>query len=107
VGLSFVFFMSLPGLAVALVMLAALDRLGWWLHGRSMLPWYRDGRRPASAVGFDELQAVLHSGARHAIERRKVELILRDDERDGAPPRVRVDLDAGRVVIIRAAGANK
>jgi hypothetical protein len=33
------FFMTIPGLAVCLVALAALDRLGWWLHGRSGLPW--------------------------------------------------------------------
>jgi hypothetical protein len=52
------FFMTIPGLAVGLVALAALDRLGLWLHGRSGLPWYRDGRRPAPAPGLDELQAV-------------------------------------------------
>jgi hypothetical protein len=28
-----------------------------------------------------------------------VELLLRDDENDGVPPRVRVDLNANRVVI--------
>jgi hypothetical protein len=41
----------------------------------------------------------VHSGSRHSIERRELELVLRDDEQDGAPPRVRVDLAAGRVVI--------
>jgi hypothetical protein len=95
------FFMTIPGLAVGLVVLAALDRLGLWAHGRSGLPWHRDGRRPASAVGLDELQAAFHSGSRHAIEQRRLELVLRDDEQDGAPPRVRVDLDRGVVVITR------
>jgi hypothetical protein len=52
------FFMTIPGLAVTLVALAALDRLGLWLRGRSGLPWYRDGHRPAPAPGLDELQAV-------------------------------------------------
>jgi hypothetical protein len=33
-----VFFMTIPGLAVILVALAALDRLGLWLRGRSGLP---------------------------------------------------------------------
>lgn len=100
-ALTVIFFFSLPGLAVGLIVFAAVDRLGWRLRGRSALPWYRDRGRPASAVGFDELQAAFHSGTRHAIERRKVELVLRDDEQDGAPPRVRVDLDGGRVVITR------
>jgi hypothetical protein len=79
------FFMTIPGLAAGLVALAALDRLGWWLHGRSGLAWYRDGRRPAPAPGLDELQAVLYSSTRHTIDRRRAELVLRDDEHDAAP----------------------
>jgi len=55
-----VFFMTISGLAVGLVALAAVDRLGVWLHGRSGLPRYRDGRRPISAAGFDELQAAFY-----------------------------------------------
>lgn len=93
------FFLSLPGLAVALVVLAAVDRLGVWARGRSGLPWFRDGRRPASAPALDELQAMFHATKRHSIEQHKLELVLRDDEHDGAPPRVRVDLAACRAVI--------
>jgi hypothetical protein len=81
-----VFFLTIPGLAVILVALAAVDRLGWWLHGRSGLPWYRDGHRPAPAAGLDQFQAVFHSSQRHVIERRRAELMLRDDGHDGAPP---------------------
>jgi hypothetical protein len=36
------------------------------------------------------------------IERRRIELVLRNGEHDGAPPRVRVDLDEGVAVITRA-----
>jgi len=97
-----VFFMTIPGLAVGLVALAALDRLGVWLHGRSGLPWYRDGHRPAAAAGFDELQAAFCSSKQHAIERRRDEFMLRDGEHDGAPRHVRVDLDEGRVMITQA-----
>src|SRR5215472_12334837 len=79
--------MTIPGLAVSLVALAALDRLGWWLRGRSGLPWYRDGHRPAPAPGLDELQAVFYSSKRHTIDQCGVELVLRDDEHYGAPPR--------------------
>ena len=96
------FFMTIPGLAVCLVALAALDRLGLWLHGRSGLPWYRDGHRPAPAPGFDELQAVFYSSKRHTIDQRGAELMLRDDGYDGVPAHVGVDLDGRRVVITRA-----
>ena len=84
-----------------LVLLAAVDRLGLRIFGRSGLPWFRGGHRLASAAGFDDLQAAFHSGNRHTIERRKLELVLRDDEHGGAPLRVGIDLDAGRAVISR------
>jgi hypothetical protein len=90
-----VFFMTIPGLAVGLVALAAVDRLGVWLRGRSGLPWYRDGHRSIPAAGFDELEAAFYPSKRHAIERRRAELMLRDDEHDGAPPHIRVDLEGG------------
>jgi hypothetical protein len=102
---AFVFFMTLPGLVVGLTALAVVDRLGRWASGRSKLPWFRDGHRPAPAPALDELQAMFHSGTRHSIERREIELVLRDDEQDGAPPRIRIDLDAGRAVIIRGPAA--
>ena len=98
-----VFFLTIPGLAVVLVLLAALDRFGMWLHSRSGLPWYRDGHRAAPAPGFDELQAVFQSSKRHAIERRRLESVLRDDEHDGAPLHFRIDSGGGRAVIVRAA----
>jgi hypothetical protein len=94
-----VFFMTIPGLAVILVALAALDRLGWWLHGRSGLPWYRDGHRPAPAAGLDQFQAVFHASQRHVIERRRAELMLRDEGHDGAPPPTLAGPGAQPVVI--------
>jgi hypothetical protein len=98
-GVAVVFFMTIPGLAVILVALAALDRLGLWLRGRSGLPWYRDGHRPAPAAGLDEFQAVFHSSTRHVIERRRAELALRDDGHDGAPPQALIDTGRQPVVI--------
>lgn len=101
--MALVFFMTLPGLVVLLAAFAVLDRLGLWLHGRSGLPWFRHGHRAVSAAGFDELRSVFHPSTRHTVERRDRELVLRDDEDDGAPPRDRVDLERGRAVIIRRA----
>lgn len=97
--MAFVFFMTLPGLVVGLVSLAAVDRVGRWMSGRSGLPWYRDGRRPAPAPGLDELQALFYASKRPAIEQRRLEFVLRDDQGDGAPPRIHLDLDTDRAVI--------
>jgi hypothetical protein len=79
--------LSLPGVVCLLVLLAALERFGLWLHGKSWLPWRR--RRtgmPVSAAGFDELGAVFAAGKRDELEYRQSALMLRDDEDDGAPP---------------------
>jgi hypothetical protein len=43
-----------------------------------------------------------HAAKRHSIEQRKLELVLRDDEHDGAPPLIIIDLNAGRAVITRS-----
>ncbi len=56
---------------------------------------------PPMRPALMQLQAVFHSGTRHAMERRSAELVLRVDEHDGAPPLVRVDLDKGQVLITR------
>src|SRR5262249_32926730 len=92
--------MTIPGLAVILVALAALDRLGAWLRGRSGPPWYHDGYRPAPATGPGEVQAMFHSRPRHGIGRRRAELVLRDDGHDGAPPRT-VAGPGGQPMVIR------
>ena len=41
-------------------------------------------------------------GKRHAIEQRRLERVLAADDHEGAPPRVRVDLDR-QIVMIPAA----
>lgn len=84
--------MSLPGLACLLVLLAALERIGLWATGRSWLPWRR--RRPAvSATAFDELTALFHASKQVELQQRRTELMLRDEEGDGAPGRIRFHLD--------------
>lgn len=108
--MAFVFFMTIPGLAVGLIVLAALERGGLWLRvagwprdGRAARPHY--GRRPVSAAGMELFGAVFQSEGHHALERRRLELVLRDEEHDGAPPRVGVDLDRGVITIRSDAGA--
>ncbi|MGA5816502.1 DUF6191 domain-containing protein [Kitasatospora sp. NPDC094028] len=54
------------------------------------------------ATATEELHALFNANKRVQIEQRQTRLVLRDDDHgDGAPPRMRVDLDGGKVVIPR------
>ena len=89
--------MSLPGLVVLLVALAALERMGLWATRASWLPWRRKRTGPpVSATTFDEFGAAFYGSKRMEIEHRQSQSMLRDDEADGAPPN-RIDLDGGTV----------
>ena len=46
-------------------------------------------------MGFDLLHAALSPGKADELAQRHSEALVRDDEAEGAPPRSRVDLDAG------------
>ncbi|MFJ8159657.1 DUF6191 domain-containing protein [Streptomyces sp. NPDC096136] len=73
----------------------ALDRARrrGWLPGRAR---GRDrGGRGAGATATEELHALIYPGKRAQLEQRRIELVLRDDEQDGAPRRTGIDLDAG------------
>ena len=93
--------MTIPGLAVGLIALAAADRLALWCGGRSWLPWQRTGRerREVSSTAFDEMHASLYAGKRLQLEQRRTEQLLRDDADGSAPPRSEVDLDRGTAVV--------
>jgi hypothetical protein len=89
--------MSLPGLVLALVALAALERLGLWAGRVSWLPWRRKRTgTPVSAAGFDEIGAAFYGSKRMELEHRQSQSLLRDEEADGALPN-RIDLDSGTV----------
>ncbi|KAB2373216.1 DUF6191 domain-containing protein [Actinomadura montaniterrae] len=103
--MALVVFLTIPGLVIGLVGFAVLDRAGLWAHRRFRLPWRRDEvGRPVSAVAVGELDAFFQGTHRHAQEQRRSSLMLRDEEDDGAPPRGRVDLDAGTAVVRRPRG---
>ncbi|MCD0451707.1 DUF6191 domain-containing protein [Actinocorallia sp. API 0066] len=95
-----VLFLTVPGLVLLLVVLAAVDRLGLAAHRRLRLPWRTEEQgRAVSAAGIDELQALFHATKRYELDQRRTSLMLRDEEGDGAPPRTRIDLDGGTAVI--------
>ncbi|MFF2123123.1 DUF6191 domain-containing protein [Kitasatospora sp. NPDC058184] len=64
----------------------------------------RGDGRGAGATATEELHALLYPSKRVQLEQRRVELVLRDDEHDGAPKRTGIDLAGGRAVIRRVAG---
>jgi hypothetical protein len=86
--MGFLLAMSLPALVIALFALGmyelARDRRRHGHHGTAM-----------ASTGFDILQEALYPSKRHQIEQREHESLMMDAESDGAPPRSRIDLDAG------------
>ncbi|MFI6604046.1 DUF6191 domain-containing protein [Nonomuraea sp. NPDC050536] len=56
-------------------------------------------RPRVTAPGVEELAAAFQGSKRIELEQRQTELMLRDDETDGAPPTTRIDLTSGRAVI--------
>ncbi|QPP06481.1 hypothetical protein G4Z16_08805 [Streptomyces bathyalis] len=100
--MDFVIFMTLPGLVIVLIALAAADRLLQRLGRAGGLPWQRSaGHAGISAIAFEELEAGLGAGGKqHELKERQSALMLRDEEDDGAPPhRTTVDLDGGIAVV--------
>jgi len=85
--MAWVFAMSIPGLVVLLVVLAALERFGLWAGRRSWLPGRGTRTRDSlSGTGIEELGAFFYAGKRAELEHRKTELVLPDSETSGDPP---------------------
>jgi len=85
--------LTLPGLVLALLGVAAVDQVLLRLRGHGVVRWRRDSQ--VSSTGFDLLHAALSPGKADELAQRHSEELVRDDEAEGAPPRSRVDLDAG------------
>ncbi len=101
-----------PGLALLIVIplfLLAAGRKGvhiaqgrGWLPGRSAAG--APGGRGVGATATEELHALIYPSKRVQLEQRRIELVLRDDEQDGAPRRTGIDLDSGTARIAGRAG---
>lgn len=89
--MGFLFAMSIPGLAVLLIVLAAGERVVQAIRRRK-------GEPPKlGATGFDQLTTLFYAGKQLELDQRQTELMTRDEEDDGAPPRGPIDLDLGVV----------
>jgi hypothetical protein len=87
------FALTLPGLVVLLVVLAAAEHLWSRLGRRSRL--HGRERHALSAGGMDVFSAALFPGRALDLEEQRVREMRRDDVEDGAPPCSRIDLDSG------------
>ncbi|WP_131802431.1 DUF6191 domain-containing protein [Parafrankia soli] len=97
-AVALLWFMTIPGLVCALILLAAVDRFTAWATTRSWLPWQRrPGGRSVSTIALDELEASFYAGKRHQIEQRRTEEILRDDDSESAPPHKH--LEPGQAIV--------
>ncbi|GAB2647760.1 DUF6191 domain-containing protein [Prescottella soli] len=95
--------MTLPGLACLLVVLAFVEVAWNRATGRGLLPWFRHRKsRSVAATGFEEVAALFQGSKHHEFEQRQTELMHREDGTDGAPPRIRVDLESGSVRVRRS-----
>jgi hypothetical protein len=88
-----VFALTLPGLVVLLVVLAAFEH-AWSRLGRRSRLLGRE-RHALSAGGLDVFSAALAPGRAVDLEQQRVREMRRDDVEDGAPPYGRIDLDSG------------
>jgi hypothetical protein len=93
VGPGLLLALTLPGLVLLLVGLAVAEA-AWARTGRRSAVTGR-ARHALSAGGLDVLSAAMAPGRALDLDERRHREVLRDDVEDGAPPRSRVDLDAG------------
>ena len=81
--MGFVFAMTLPGLVLLLLAVAAVDQLLLRTRGRGIVP--RRDNTPVSSTGFDLLHAALSPGKADELAQRQTEEFVRDEDDDGAP----------------------
>ncbi|MGW9043396.1 DUF6191 domain-containing protein [Streptomyces lydicus] len=93
--------LSFPALACLLVVFALVESAWRWFTGLGLLPWLRRRTgRSLSNTAFDEFTAVVNGNKAVEVEQRRVELLRRDDESDGAPPRSSIDLTNGTAFVL-------
>jgi hypothetical protein len=93
VGAGLLFALTLPGLVILLVVLAAVEH-AWSREGRRS-PLHRRRRHALSAGGLDVFSAALVPGRTADLEAQLAREVRRDVVADGAPPFTRIDLTGG------------
>ncbi|MFB7717369.1 DUF6191 domain-containing protein [Nocardia sp. NPDC056100] len=90
--------MTIPGLAI-LIIVVAFAEVGYRkVTGRTGLPWMRgseDENRSAAAIGFEQFGSVFESGKKHEFEQRQSVLMHRENPGDGTDG-MKIDLTTGK-----------
>ncbi|MFC5662565.1 DUF6191 domain-containing protein [Kitasatospora misakiensis] len=101
------FVLTLPGLALAVVLLALASKVLRQLADSRLVParlrrrLSRAGGAPSlSTVALDVFTGSVNTGKAAELEERSAEAMRRDEEGDAAPHRSTVDLHSGRAVIV-------
>lgn len=94
--MNFVFALTLPGLVIALTAAGVIELL----LTRHRKDKSEQAQRPVASAGFNVLGLTLAPETKHRLEFDHSSRMLREDEADGAPPRSKVDLDAGTATIV-------
>ncbi|MFE6128316.1 DUF6191 domain-containing protein [Streptomyces sp. NPDC056437] len=93
--------MSFPAFASVLALFALVESAWRWFTGLGLIPWLRRRTgRSLSSIAFDEFTAVVNGNKTVELDQRRVELMRRDDESDGAPPRSSIDLTKSTAFIV-------
>jgi hypothetical protein len=92
-GVGLLVSLTLPGLVVLLVVVAAAESAWSRLGRRSRIAGRR--RSTLSASGMDVFSAALDPGRSADLEEQRSRAVIREDIRDGAPPWGRIDLASG------------
>jgi hypothetical protein len=100
---AYVFAMTIPGLAIALIVLGAVDVALFRRRGRRIFGSRR--RSGAAPVAYDEAAALFTPGKRLELEQRQSASLLRETPDDGAPAATAIDLIAGTARIMPASPA--
>lgn len=94
-ALGLVITLTLPGVALLLLTVAAAEQIAARLGRRG--PLTRRRRHALSTAGLDVFSVALVPGRDTELQERQVREMTREDPGDGAPPRTRIDLDSGVV----------
>jgi hypothetical protein len=96
-GVGLLVSLTLPGVVLLLVVVAAAEQTWSRLGRRSRIA----GRRRAalSASGMDVFSAALDPGRSADLDEQRSRAVTREVVRDGAPPWARIDLASGTALI--------
>jgi hypothetical protein len=89
--------MTLPALVVLLVVAGAIEAV---IARRRRKRGDTTARNHVATAGFDAMELALAPNTKHKKEHDEYLELARDEEGDAAPPRSRVDLDAGVARIV-------